>query len=783
MYGLFLFFKEFEARTAYIVFYFIVVTCGLSYGQVTYSYINESSSNISEDLLYYLEDPTGGLTIEGALRSSQNNAFQQLTSSMIPRHLKSVIWTKLYLRNQSTTDQEFVLRRTLGNDNYIDYFVFHNGTLIQTHKSGSAVPYEYRQVKDKNGIILKIASGETITLFSRISNDLLFRGGYLLETKDRFLINLTKDSQHYLFLIALFLGVVIVNLIVAYIFKEVRFVIYLFGACVFTAILLIYAGKDYQFFPYINQGWSNSLTVLQSLVTASFLVFTRVFLNIQKKSKLYLVLLGGSGVWLTFGLLGLSSLDKYLFYPQLILGMLSYAGIAVLGILHFIKDTYNATRFLLSMSIFIFLNLYSVGLAFGLFPYGDVDYSWVLLFVIIQSILFSFSMIQKDIKDAVIAMNKKYYLSKQKQVFLKNISHELRTPINGVVGAIELLLRTKKTPHQHELLDSADQAIQKIMSVVNDFVEVAISDGEFLRIKKEPYDFIQEINTVMGSLEKLAIVKGLRFEKLLPRTLNNLLVGDSKRVMFLISRLISLSIKYTSHGFVKLICEIDTDVDDKVEVHFIIQDSGTAPAGEFLSITEEGIDSEDADVKMAENYLFVQLLELISARVWYNPLEFNSEVIGTEYHMVIDQDIGEEYVYRDPEEKVTPLSAKGLSILVAEDDLVNQKIIAKTLENMNYSYHIVGNGSECVKEWLRNRYDLILMDIQMPVMNGYEAALEIRLREKMSNDFKHIPIIALSAREEMYMYNECKRNGINSYLPKPFKLLQLEKEIEQFFLL
>ncbi|MGL1903067.1 MAG: response regulator [Fibrobacterales bacterium] len=750
------------------------------FGQVTFSFINNENDLISEQNLYFYTEPLDRMTINDV--THLRDSFHRLSPLDIPRHLSLPLWTKFYFQNTTLQEQTFILHRIMGSDTELDYYVERKNKTVEHFKSGGVLPYSERQIAVGNGIRFTMQAGETVTVFTRVVNHYLFRAGFIVHSEGYDKVFLNGESKKYLFILSLLIGVLLVNGIIASIFRAMRFVFYLGGILLFVSSTMIYSGFVPYFMPYINGGWSNALPVLQAGMTILFLLFTKHFLQklSSQKGHVYFLVITIS-LWLVTALIALTESRQHLFYPQLILSVISYSWMILSGLLYIKINRYNAVRYLLSIALMAFLHLYYFGLLLGLFPYGEVNYLWVVVLLVAQVTLFSFSMIQKDIRDAVVDMQAKYALNRQRQMFLRNISHELRTPINGVVGAIELLLRTKKTPHQHELLDSADQAMQKIMSVVNDFVEVAISDGRFLQIKKDPYDFLYEVSGVLGSLEKLAIVKGLRFEKLLPKKVDNYLIGDAKRVMFLITRLISLSIKYTSHGFVKLICEVEETVDGSIEVHFIIQDSGTTPAGEFLSITKEKSTHDESDVKVAENYLFVQLVELVNAQVWYEPLDFNGDTIGTEYHMIIEQGKGDECLHEESLIHKSPTITKGLSVLVAEDDLVNQKIISKTLENLNHKFRIVGNGSECVKEWMQNKYDLILMDIQMPVMNGFEAALEIRLREKKSEVFKHIPIIALSAREELYMHNECKRNGINSYLPKPFKMEQLEAEIESFF--
>ncbi|MGL1935745.1 MAG: response regulator [Fibrobacterales bacterium] len=771
----------FSSKTGLLRCVLVALLCSSGvFGQVTFSFINNEHDLISERNLYFYTETLEKMTFDDV--APLRDSFHRLSPLDIPRHLSQALWTKFYLKNTTLQGQAFVLHRIMGSDTELDYYVEREDTSVQHFKSGGVLPYAERQVAVGNGIRFTMNAGETVTVFTRTVNHYLFRAGFIVHSESYDKDFLNGESKKYLFVLSMLIGVLIVNGIIASIFRAMRFVFYLGGILLFVSSTMIYSGFVPYFMPYINGGWSNALPVLQAAMTILFLLFTKHFLQKLSRKKVHIYFLAVTiSLWLITAFVALTDAREHLFYPQLVLSVVSYSWMILAGILYFKINRYNAVRYLLSIALMAFLHLYYFGLLLGVFPYGEVNYLWVVILLVVQVTLFSFSMIQKDIRDAVLDMQAKYALNSQRQMFLRNISHELRTPINGVVGAIELLLRTKKTPHQHELLDSADQAMQKIMSVVNDFVEVAINDGRFLQIKKDPYDFLYEVNGVLGSLEKLAIVKGLRFEKLLPKRVQNYLVGDAKRVMFLITRLISLSIKYTSHGFVKLICEVEETIDGTIEVHFIIQDSGTTPAGEFLSITKEKNIHDESDVKVAENYLFVQLVELVNAQVWYEPLDFNGDTIGTEYHMVIEQGLGDECHYEELPAHEIPTITKGLSVLVAEDDLVNQKIISKTLENLNHKFRIVGNGSECVKEWMQNKYDLILMDIQMPVMNGFEAALEIRLREKKSDVFKHIPIIALSAREEMYMHNECKRHGINSYLPKPFKMEQLESEIESFF--
>ena len=351
-----------------------------------------------------------------------------------------------------------------------------------------------------------------------------------------------------------------------------------------------------------------------------------------------------------------------------------------------------------------------------------------------------------------------------KTQFLANISHEIRTPLNGIVG---LLAMAKKinTPAEIQLIHSEiDMLNTKLIAMTNDMLDYAKLECNMLQLDQLNFHLYNELQEITSSYLPLAKDKSLAFRSHIDSKIPSYLKGDASRLKQIVSNLLSNAIKFTNSGFVNLKTELLAEDQDGVRIKITITDSGV------------GIKKEDQD-KIWE------IFQLGDGS--YTRKQGGSGLgltVSRKLVELMEGDIGLESV----ENKgsvfwVTLKLAKGLEpdliqkntikrILLAEDNLINQKISMQSLRGMGYSVDLAVNGKIAVEKFLENDYDLILMDIQMPEMDGITATKKIREIEHEQSVENQVMIVAITANSIKDDRQKCLEAGMNEYISKPFNL-------------
>lgn len=367
--------------------------------------------------------------------------------------------------------------------------------------------------------------------------------------------------------------------------------------------------------------------------------------------------------------------------------------------------------------------------------------------------------------------------AKIKEEFLANMSHEIRTPMNAILGFTTLLKKTDLDTHQLQYVEYIYSSGENLLTLINDILDLSKIEAGMMNIEEAPFSLNGLISSVEVMFKEKALSKGITFKIFLDPAIHDILSGDAVRLTQILINLLGNAIKFTEKGGVQLSVNSVKRQADEIELQFKVQDTGVGIAADKKQKIFNRFQQAEAQTtrRFGGTGLGLSIVKQLVA-IQNGTIELNSEEgKGSEFVVKLPFKLVHNPIELHPISVNEIISGlKNTKILVAEDNIMNQQLIRHLMRHWQLNYQIVNNGQEAVELLKHTTFSVVLMDIQMPEMDGYTATLAIRNELKLD-----VPIIAMTAHAMPGEKERCLSYGMNDYISKPVRDVELYAILKQ----
>lgn len=762
----------------------------------------------------YLEDQAGRLSVADILNLQEKSFLKFDREVLNAGRSTSVYWIRLAIPGSDDADRVLTLLKP--SLDRVDFYLVKDGVVTDHSAQGNMVKGSGSDKRVFYFSLPPTKTGQTIYLRFETLNSIII--GPTLQPRETFLTRIASENMLYGLYFGLLTAMALYNFFMFLSFRDNNYLIFILFLGFFGVFQLNYTGFFRAWFWWQYNPWNHQI-ILSLVVSSSILMllFFRSFLEIPRRQPLI-----SKGAWLIFGLLASSfflmikpSPTVYLFVGALINLVVVYTLVFSARALYL---GYRPARYFMLASCFVLVGSSTLVLTLdGHLPYNFLTANAQILGSAFQVILFSFSLtdrinvlrlerqkmqvknekalreklevleyaqkLEEDKKKAEIEKEKAQAASIAKNEFLANVSHELQTPLNTILGFSELLDTMVKDKKQKEYLDSIRTSGGSLSTLINDILDLSRMEAGKLEIQSQPVMLRPMLREISDVFALQLAQKNLKLSIYIDSELPEILFLDEIRLRQILFNLVGNAIKNTENGSIKIsVQDRIINTGDEVDLIIVVEDTGIGIPAEYQSnVFEPYFLQDNRDfIKHGSNglglFLCKRLVEEMNGTVTLKSEVGRGSSFEIRFFQVaissLDKSMEMESVLQ-----VERVAFSPASILVVDDIELNQKLLTEYL-NLYSTLKVItaGNGQEALLTAKEHVPDLILIDLKLPVMNGYEATQLI----KSDKNLKHIPVIALSVStnetEEMLIANY----GFNGFLPKPVSRKRLVNKLSQY---
>ncbi len=373
-----------------------------------------------------------------------------------------------------------------------------------------------------------------------------------------------------------------------------------------------------------------------------------------------------------------------------------------------------------------------------------------------------------DVTPIIRAQQQAEEANQSKSDFLANMSHEIRTPMNAIIGLSHLCLQTALNDRQRDYVSKMHYSARALLGIINDILDFSKIEAGRLDLENTDFNLQTTLANIDSLVGHLAREKNLDFEFSVDTNVPNFLYGDATRLRQVLLNLAGNAVKFTKAGSVKILVTLRRKRKDKLEIQFCVSDTGIGLSTEQIDHLFQPFTQADSSTsrKFGGTGLGLaickRLVQMMDGDIWVE----SKPDVGSDFKFTVKFGIGKEFSDHESDSEAFPnarLNLLNKRILLVEDNPFNQQVAKELLENIGVNVVVANNGQEAISELAKGAFDIVLMDVQMPVMDGYEATRRIRETPEQSSQC----VIAMTANAMPEDRQRCLSAGMDDFITKP----------------